>query len=149
MKRIWSLVIFIIIAVAGSKLNAMGNHPRKMDKYRADSPVLSEAPVIDVMTAYQLWLGKKAVFVNALSARSYAMEHIPGSVNIPSSAPRNALSQLRGLPKDTILISYCAYHQCHAADATAQFLKDNGYTQVFVFRAGMHGWKAQGFPVEK
>jgi rhodanese-related sulfurtransferase len=80
------------------------------------------------------------VVVDARPAADYEFGHIPGAVNVPYNEPEAAAA---GLPKDAWIVSYC---ECPHAEAeqVADYLEQNGYTQVRVIDEGLQGWKDLG-----
>ena len=138
-----------IVATALLSLFAIGQI-HAMGK-REDTVIISKdkAPIISVATAYKLWEGKKAVFIDALPADYYTKRHIPGALNISARDPESGMHFLKDLPKDTILVSYCYNPQCPAGEQTAEYLISEGYTQVYDFKGGITTWQKAGLPVEK
>jgi rhodanese-related sulfurtransferase len=70
--------------------------------------------------------------------------HIPGSVNIP-------LENLKaGLPadKERKIAFYCLGRTCTAAPSAAEKAAKAGYRNLFVFRDGLPGWVAAGYPTQ-
>jgi rhodanese-related sulfurtransferase len=77
---------------------------------------------------------------------AYDMEHIPGAVNFPWAM------QIKGpvnLPRNKLLILYCAC--AHEEDSTdvANQLIEFGYNNIKVLEGGWLRWVELGYPIEK
>jgi rhodanese-related sulfurtransferase len=77
---------------------------------------------------------------------AYDMEHIPGAVNFPWAM------QIKGpvnLPRNKLLILYCACS--HEEDSTdvANQLMEFGYHNVKLLEGGWLRWVELGYPIEK
>jgi rhodanese-related sulfurtransferase len=77
---------------------------------------------------------------------AYDMEHIPGAVNFPWAR------QIKGpvnLPRNKVLILYCACG--HEEDSTdlANQLMEFGYDNIKVLEGGWLLWVGLGYPIEK
>jgi rhodanese-related sulfurtransferase len=77
-----------------------------------------------------------------LSAIEFNDIHIPGSINIDI----DELSQKLPPSKATKLAFYCLGRQWTAAPEAAGQAAELGYNNVFVFRDGLPGWIAAGYP---
>jgi len=86
-----------------------------------------------------------AVLVNALSSLEFAIQHIPGSINIPT----NEVQYSDDLPveKSTELIFYCMGVRCkHSFNASLQAI-NMGYTRVHWFQGGIPEWRRYDYPM--
>ena len=79
-----------------------------------------------------------------LSPVEFDSLHIPGSVNVPLDGLQT------GLPadKDRTLAFYCLGRTCTAAPEAADEATLMGYRHIFVFREGLPGWVAAGYPTK-
>lgn len=93
--------------------------------------------------------GGSQLFVDARDPDEFALEHIPGAVNISADALLTGLdAAVSGLAKDKPLIVYCGNLACPKSRDLAEGLKASGFTSLSVMPEGMEGWKAAGGPVE-
>ncbi|MEW6534442.1 MAG: rhodanese-like domain-containing protein [Candidatus Auribacterota bacterium] len=147
-----AVVVAICLSVYASGVYAMGNkeeiEPGCLACLAQTEEPVYDLPVVDAAVAHQLWLGNKAVFVDALSEETYAVEHIPGAVNVPAKSQEANFPKMKDVSKDAFIVVYCAHSECGAAKKTASFLKDKGFTQVYYFKAGIKAWKEGGLPLE-
>ena len=107
-----------------------------------------QIPTINSSTAYKLWNGKKAVFVDALPPESYEVQHIPGAINLPASDPETNWHEFLDIEKDDIIITYCSSKKCEAGKKVAKYLKHKGYTQVYYYKPGLKEWTYNLLPTE-
>jgi len=105
-------------------------------------------PEINSSTAYKLWNGKKAVFVDALDEESYRAQHIPGAINLPASDPETNWHEFLDIEKDDIIITYSSSKKCEDGKNLAKYLKHKGYTQVYYYKPGLKGWTYNLLPIE-
>ena len=138
------LAVALISLFVGGQAQAMGKKEEAKVVISKD-----KAPIISVAAAHRLWEGKKAVFVDALSADYYNKGHIPGALNISAKDPESGMHLLKGVPKDAVIVSYCYSPECHAGEQNAEYLISEGYTQVYDFKGGITAWKNAGLSAEK
>ena len=79
-----------------------------------------------------------------LSEWAYNMAHIPGSLNITSTAQAEGLIS----PSDEIVV-YCSDVNCMASRAAYQFLVNNGYENVRRYAGGIADWQQAGYPLAR
>lgn len=84
--------------------------------------------------------------INALSSEEFAEGHIPGSENVPNSAP-NVAAQVERLAgrKDRTVVVYCAGPKCQASHEAARTLESAGFSEVLHFPGGMKEWEEAGY----
>jgi rhodanese-related sulfurtransferase len=121
------------------------NHPAAATVTEA-SRVVDEGPV--EMTVISLAQATKyvesggAIFVDARSAQRFAMGHIPGSRNVPSSDFDNGYARNSSrLPKDGKVIVYCESASCDQAEEVGKKLIEKGYRKVLHFKDGWLVWE--------
>jgi rhodanese-related sulfurtransferase len=91
--------------------------------------------------------GADFVLVDALSPLSYAMEHLPGAINItPEWVDDRARRRIPDL--DTEVVVYCADAGCDSSGLVAKRLVELGYRNVRHYTEGKRDWVAAGLPVE-
>ncbi len=107
----------------------------------------AKAAVGDVALAdLAAWVEKKeATVVDANKKETWAAGHIPGAVHATA-----ATLTVAALPADKAakLVFYCYNEQCGAAPKAAAKAVELGYTNVFVYKGGIEGWKKAGKAVE-
>lgn len=85
------------------------------------------------------------IVIDARRPESYAKAHIPGSVNLPY---RTIDAQTTAdIPKDKVLVTYCAGVYCNASTRAAAKLSALGF-RVKEMLDGLEGWTREGFPLE-
>lgn len=83
--------------------------------------------------------------VDCRSKESYARGHVPGALSVPYRTIGPDL--VARIPKDRLVVAYCAGTYCNASTKGALRLAALGY-QVKEMIGGLDGWKAEGYPVE-
>lgn len=85
------------------------------------------------------------IVIDARRPESYAKAHIPGSVNLPY---RTIDAQTTAdIPKDIVLVTYCAGVYCNASTRAAAKLSALGF-RVKEMLDGLEGWTREGYPLE-
>jgi rhodanese-related sulfurtransferase len=93
--------------------------------------------------------GDDFVLIDALAPMVYAHSHLPGAINMPPSAV-DALRCTKRIPDlDTEIVVYCANTECDDSIATAECLRELGYTNVRHYAGGKDEWRALGLPLER
>jgi len=87
------------------------------------------------------------VLIDSRGHESYAKEHIPGAVSIPSDHIGEHL--LKEFRKDRTYVTYCSGWKCEASTLAAMKLDKFGFKKVLEFKGGLEDWKAGGLPTEK
>lgn len=88
---------------------------------------------------------KGFLVLDARSPEGYATEHIPGAINLHHR--RMDASTVKSLPKDQVIVVYCAGTYCNASTKGAANLAALGY-RVKELIGGLEGWKREGYPTE-
>ncbi|MBI5630646.1 MAG: rhodanese-like domain-containing protein [Elusimicrobia bacterium] len=83
--------------------------------------------------------------IDVRDRESYQEEHIPGAQNIPLE---ELSGNLRNLPKDKTMVTYCWNLTCALATKAALQLAEKGY-KVQELVGGIEEWKKKDFPVER
>ncbi len=110
----------------------------------AESPALA---VIGFAEADVLFQKELAAFVDARDAEKFAAGHIPGAINLPTSAYRDGEADLP-LPKGFLVVIYCDGGHCELSHELADLLVDDGYRKVRVYEGGYEEWDQLGMPLE-
>lgn len=87
----------------------------------------------------------KLLVINVLDAGQYQDCHIKNSINVEFS-DLGKLAQ--NLDKNTEVVFYCSNYMCAGSGKAAKLFKDQGFTHVWAYEAGMAEWYKQGLPVE-
>lgn len=91
--------------------------------------------------------GEPTVLVEALPARYYEVEHLPGAINIPHG--EISARAARELPdKDATIVLYCASTDCQNSRIATEFLRGAGYRNALEYVEGKADWKEAGYPLE-
>ena len=87
------------------------------------------------------------LIIDVRSATAIQLEprRIPGALHIPLSEVQH---QLRDLPRDRDIISYCTCPNEASAAQVAKILMDNGFKKVRPLHGGLDAWVAAGYTVD-
>jgi len=86
----------------------------------------------------------RVVILDTRDAESFAKEHIPGAVNIPTDELPNRINEL---PKNKDVVPYCWSIVCHLATRASLYLSEQGYV-VHELAGGIEYWKNYKMPLE-
>jgi rhodanese-related sulfurtransferase len=93
--------------------------------------------------------GDDFVLIDALAPMVYAHSHLPGAINMPPSAV-DAFRCTKRIPElDSEIVVYCANAECDDSVATAERLRELGYTNVRHYAGGKDEWRRLGLPLER
>jgi len=87
--------------------------------------------------------GENLVIVDARSPQAFALEHIPGAINIPHRTMSAATTSHIG--KSSMVITYCDGIGCNASTKGAFNMAKLGFT-VKELIGGLDWWKRDGHP---
>lgn len=89
------------------------------------------------------------VLVDVLPEADFEREHIPGSINVPATAP-DLIDRIAEAAngKSRMIVVYCTDPQCNASPSVGKRLEQAGYDNVAHYEDGIEGWKAAGLPIE-
>lgn len=87
----------------------------------------------------------QAMLIHALSSLEFEIQHIPGSVNIPT----NGMDKTELLPadKNRELIFYCMGVRCKYSYLSALKAQQLGYKRVHWFKGGIPEWRKYDYPM--
>ena len=106
--------------------------------------------VVSLDEAKNLYLDKKAMFLDARSPEDYARGHIQCAQNIPWQFFDDYIDHLWGkISEDAWIVTYCDGEQCSLSEDLAKALLSMGYEKVKVLPNGWTRWREAGLPVEK
>lgn len=85
------------------------------------------------------------IIIDARSARSFAEEHIPGAISLPSRSIDTARTS--GIARDATIVTYCWGPGCNGSTKAALRLSVLGF-RVKELIGGIEYWKREGYPTE-
>jgi rhodanese-related sulfurtransferase len=97
---------------------------------------------LDELTT-ELRTGSVAEFWNVLTDEYFGGELIPGSRRVPLDQVGREVTRT-GLPKETVIVTYCSGPACPQSRAAAEKLAALGYGNVRPFEGGLTAWKEAG-----
>lgn len=86
------------------------------------------------------------VIVDARSAESYEIEHIPGAISLPHRTMTSTTT--RDFDRDALYVTYCDGIGCNASTKGALRLAELGF-QVKELIGGIEWWKRDGYATER
>ena len=106
-------------------------------------------PTLKLQEVHDFWKQGEALFLDARSPEEFAELHIPKALNLPPAK----LSDLQntgilGLPRDRLIVVYCAKVQCDSALKVARHLQTLGFRRVTAFLEGFQAWDEAGYEVD-
>jgi rhodanese-related sulfurtransferase len=118
----------------------------------ASTPPATPASVTSTFLSYEeardLFVRKRALFVDSRNAYDFGAGHVSGAVSIPLQDFTANHPVLSYLSKDQLLIVYCDGEGCNSSVELAGLLHRSGYAHVQVFFGGWTEWIAHGQPTE-
>ena len=102
--------------------------------------------------AYEYFINKTAIFIDARLEEEYVKGHIPNSINLPVDKVIYKVRDLKDkLPIDGTYVVYCGGASCNTAIQVAKYLCEQGYQdgKVLVDEDGYDPWVENEYPVEK
>ena len=111
--------------------------------------VTNKLEIDDVRMARKIFDSQTALFVDARPRESYKEGHIPGAVSLPVGRFDAKIYSFanKHSPRQPI-VTYCSGRTCEDSHNLARLLQEAGFVNVRVFRDGLSGWEAKGYPVE-
>ncbi len=85
------------------------------------------------------------IVIDTRTPDAYARGHVPGSINLWHR--KISAETTSSLPKDKLLVTYCAGVYCNASTKAAAKLAALGF-RVKEMLDGIEGWKREGYPLE-
>lgn len=99
---------------------------------------------VDVATVKALQGRDDVVVLDVREPSEYAAGHIPNVTLIPMGQVPNRLSEI---PKDKTVILTC--RSGNRSGQVADFLRQQGYSNVHNMEGGILAWQQAGYPVQK
>jgi rhodanese-related sulfurtransferase len=142
MKKLLVLSTVLILALGLAACGA----PAATGSGAAAAPVdINNLPANMTVQQAKPLLDNSGVFwLDVREQSEYDAGHIPGVTLIPTGQVESRLSEI---PKDKPVIVTCRTGNRSAA--VAQFLQEQGYTNVHNMQGGIVAWQNAGFPVAK
>jgi rhodanese-related sulfurtransferase len=107
----------------------------------------SDIARINVEEAKKLVSEGKAIIIDVRGSESYKMSHIKGALDI--GLHKLEAGDYKGLPKDKIIISYCACPAENSSARAAAVLKKAGFKDPGALVGGIKAWIDSGGVVEE
>lgn len=92
--------------------------------------------------------GDNLVLVDALAPMSFALNRLPGAINLPPEWVEERAPQ-RIPDLDAEIVVYCTSETCDSSVQTGQRLLALGYTNVRHYVGGKTDWVRAGLPLER
>ncbi|MCI0665288.1 MAG: rhodanese-like domain-containing protein [Acidobacteria bacterium] len=153
--RLVSVAIAACLAFACSNSNGSSEAPASANTSSSPGGAMtklgqsSEADVarINVAEARKLVSEGKAIIVDVRGSESYKMSHIKGSLDF--ALHKLEAGDYKGLPKDKIIITYCACPAENSSARAAAVLKKAGFKDPGALVGGIQAWESSGGEIEK
>lgn len=117
------------------------------DTFQIPADGFEEPLVITLEQAYELYISKKALFIDARKKDFYEMGHIKGAINLPWLGPEKKARIPDTLSKKQLIVTYCE-GECDSAIELAYFLFENEYYFIHIFHDGFEDWENAEYPSE-
>jgi rhodanese-related sulfurtransferase len=119
------------------------------DASRHATPSTSSRPTfIDIDEAVKIFQRGDALFIDARHEDEFNEGHIKGAISLPLSKLEAHPDLVRGLPEDTLIVTYCSGEECALSIDLGERLALLGFTNVKVFFSGWLDWKKRNLPIE-
>lgn len=146
------------IIVAAFVLAIMVNHFRPnglplTDTWSVKARMTSKSGksmIIPLEKAKELFMLKKALFIDARSGKDYKKAHIKGALSLPwHEIEKQFMKMADRLPQDNnrMIIAYCDGETCNLSHDLAEFLLSAGFDNVKVLMNGLSAWKNADMPL--
>lgn len=91
---------------------------------------------------------KPAIILDA--RKKITVGYLPGAKQLAYDADAETIAKVLGkLPKDAMIVVYCANKDCPVSGYLAETLVSAGYTNVYKYPAGIAGWLKKNNPIDK
>ena len=112
--------------------------------------VVRELEIQDVDQVQKIHASGAALFLDARDGDFYNDGHIEGAISFPVNRFDELILQFKkDYPPSTWIVTYCSGRECEDSHELAQYLFEEGYTQISVFIDGYPGWLEKGYPIEE
>ena len=137
--KILALALLILAAL----LAACGGETETAAPIIEEIDLSSLAPAVDVETVRALQDNPNVFLLDVRVPDEYEAGHISGITLIPMGEVADRLSEL---PKDKEIIVTC--RTGNRSGQVADFLREQGFTNVHNMEGGIVAWEEAGYPVE-
>jgi rhodanese-related sulfurtransferase len=103
---------------------------------------------INVGEAVKIFQRGDGLFIDARHEDEFNEAHIKGAISLPLSKLEAHPDLVRGLPKDTLIVTYCSGEECALSIDLGERLALLGFTNVKVFFSGWLEWEKRNLPIE-
>jgi phage shock protein E len=137
---LWAALILTVLTVIGC------NTPTTTST-QSDTAAIHPATLpasVDVQTVASLKGQEDVLVLDVREVNEYEAGHIPGVTLIPMGEVANRLNEI---PKDQTVIVTC--RSGNRSGQVADYLRQNGYTNIHNMEGGIVAWEAAGLPVEQ
>lgn len=115
-----------------------------------DDVVVHEIEIKTVEEAKELYDRNSVLFLDARDPDSFREGHVRGAVSLFVYEYDQFIEQFRvKYPLTQALVTYCSGRECEDSHILAQYLIEDGYTNVRVFIDGFPAWQGEGHPIDK
>jgi rhodanese-related sulfurtransferase len=104
-------------------------------------------PRVSVEETKKLIVEGKAVLVDVRGSEAYKKSHIKDALNVPLDKLK--AGDFKDLPKDKLIIAYCACGAEQTSGDAALLLQQNGFKDASALLGGIHAWESSGNPMVK
>jgi len=133
------------LALKKDKVNYFENGKASENKMAEDE--IKEPKHIKLEQAYKLYK-QNILFIDAREKADYQLGHIKGALNLPFDSFNKYEHILKEIPKDKIIVTYCAGTDCDLSILLGNKLLSLGYKKTYIFFGGWNDWQQANFPVE-
>ena len=128
---------------------ALKNKKEDSKKIKRESEVkpFKEPIAIKLDQAYRLFK-QNITFIDARANEDYKAGHIKGALNLPYYNFDPYKKVLGKIPKDNIIVTYCAGSECDLSILLGKQLFEMGYKRVYIFFDGWNEWEKAKYPTE-
>ena len=148
-----SLIILIVVVIIAIVFNLLRSEGIALFGFSSAALIKqrqAQIPEISLADAYNLYLQKKAIFVDARDPLSFEEGHIDCAQNIyPDEAALYATKLKTNNTSGVSIITYCDGPQCPLSKETAYELIRQGIGEAKVLVNGWSLWSKAGYPVKK
>jgi len=134
-------LLLLLIVILSFGLAACGGGGEETAVEEIDPAGL--APSVDVATVYALQDHPDVYMLDVREPDEYSAGHIPGITLIPMGEVADRLSEI---PTDREVIVTCRTGNRSAQ--VADFLRQQGFTNVHNMEGGIVAWEEAGYPIE-
>ncbi|MDY6972196.1 MAG: rhodanese-like domain-containing protein [Thermodesulfobacteriota bacterium] len=114
-----------------------------------DDFIVHELEIDNILDAKEIYDKGSAVFVDARARQAYEDGHIKNAISLPVRQFNELIDKFAGqYPTSISIVTYCYGRECEESHELAQYLIDEGYTDVKIFIDGYMCWEAEGYPLE-